>query len=851
MNIKKALFSLVVVIFSLNSQAQESMSYFLPDDVNYNEKIPTPEKFFNQQIGEWHLTYDQILSYLKEVSRLSSRAILKEYARSYENRPLVYFIVTSEENQKNLPELKQLHASFSEPDENIPVNQVPLVVTMGYGVHGNESSATNSSVLTAYYLAAAEGEKIDRLLEKTIILIDPSLNPDGFTRHSTWANMYQSYADTPQNESRQFHEMWPGGRTNHYWFDLNRDYLLLVHPESRGRVKKFYEWKPNIVTDHHEMDANSTFFFQPGVPSRNNPLTPEENYELTHKIAQYHAKHLDEIGSAYFSEERFDDFYYGKGSSFPDVNGGIGILFEQAGFRGRIRETINGVRNFAFAIRNQFTVTLSTLEAATEMHDELLQFQKEFYTSAIELAEEDPVKAYVFGKKNDRVKMQLFVNYLKQHQIQLYPAIKNINAENRTFEAGSAYIVPLRQKQYRLIKSLFEEVVTFTDSTFYDVSTWTMPYAFDIPFARLENIKKSTTASQPAEIKTVSGEITGGKSSVGYVFRWNEYTAPAALYPLLEDGLTAKVATKSFSFSINNKNENFSNGTIFIPASNQNLNDEKIYSRVKAIAEKTGVKFYALETGLSPTGIDLGSNSFKRIEKPEILMLTGEGVNSRDAGEIWHLFDQRYHIPVTLMESSDLASADLNRYNVIILPGGSYSRLNTDDIQQLKNRTEQGAVLIACKNAASWAARNNFAPFKFERGAAPDSAQKINYASREKYRSYNLISGAIFNTEMDLTHPLCYGYTDKYLPVFKTGTTVANPSGAKNEQPVNFTGEPYISGYVSGPNLEKIKNAPVVSVHKIGKGKIIAYHENMTFRGIWLGTNKLFSNAVFFGKIID
>lgn len=232
--------------------------------IKYNENIPTPEAYFNQQMGEWHLSHDQILSYLKMIAGKSGRVRVEEYARSYENRPLVHLIITSENNQQNLKELKELHRKHAAPSENISPDEVPLIVSLGYSVHGNESSAGNSSVLSAYYLASATGEKIDRLLESTIVLIDPCMNPDGFTRHSTWANMHQSTANVGDPGSRQFHEVWPGGRTNHYWFDLNRDYLLLVHPESRGRVAKFHEWQPNIVTDHHEMGANSTFFFQVG-----------------------------------------------------------------------------------------------------------------------------------------------------------------------------------------------------------------------------------------------------------------------------------------------------------------------------------------------------------------------------------------------------------------------------------------------------------------------------------------------------------------------------------------------------------------------------------------------------------
>ncbi len=505
---KRKITTIIALFFALMSASQENMDYFLPDDVSYNPQIPTPEQFFHQKMGEWHLTHDQILNYMKEIDRISERAIIQEYARTFENRPLVHVIFTSEENQQKLDELKALHIRHADPSENIPDANVPLVVTLGYSIHGNESSGANSSVLTAYYLAAAQGEKIDKLLSNTIILVDPCLNPDGFTRHSTWANMNQSATGIAKNDSRQFSEVWPGGRTNHYWFDLNRDYLLLVNPESIGRVKKFYEWLPNIVTDHHEMSANSTFFFQPGVPSRNNPLTPEKNYELTHKIADYHAKYLDKIGAQYFSEEQFDDYYIGKGSSYPDINSSVGILFEQAGFRGRIRETENGVRKLAYGIRNHFTVTLSTLDAALNLKDELLNFQKQFYHKALDEAKKDPIKAYVFGNETDKLKSLKLAHLLQKHQIEVYYNKNNFTSDGKIFKPGSSYIVPVQQKQYLLLKSLFEEVTNFTDSTFYDVSTWNMPYTFGVDFAKVSSLKDIQYSEK------VSDKQTTGRSNL-------------------------------------------------------------------------------------------------------------------------------------------------------------------------------------------------------------------------------------------------------------------------------------------------------------------------------------------------
>ncbi len=837
--------SLVLVFFTLTAFSQEKIDYFLPTDVNYDTKIPTPEQFFKMQMGEWHLTHDQVLNYILEIDRISDRAILVEYGRTWENRPLVYLVFSSPENQQKLDELKQLHFYFSEPGSTLNAEDVPLVVNLGYGVHGNESSATNSAVLTAYYLAAAQGKKIDKLLNNTIILVDPCLNPDGFTRHSTWANMHQSSTVMTKTDSRQYREVWPGGRTNHYWFDLNRDYLLLVHPESRGRVKAFYEWKPNIVTDHHEMDANSTFFFQPGVKSRNNPLTPAKNYELTNEIGQYHAAYLDKIGASYFTEEQFDDYYFGKGSSYPDINGSIGILFEQAGFRGRIRETTNGVRKLAYGIRNQFIVTLSTLDAAIAMKNDLLNFQQSFYADAIEMAKKEGATAYVFGSETDKIKTQEFVRLLNQHQIEVFENTKEIRADGKVFKSRSSYVVQIKQKQYRLIKSIFEVATTFADSTFYDVSTWTLPYAFGIPFAKIE----ANPTVEKAQAKEVVGKITGGKSNLGYVFRWDEYSAPRALFELQNAGLVTKVAVEPFSLTIDGKTEQFSYGSVLVQVANP-LAADQVFQLVSQVAVETDIDFYAAATGLTPSGIDLGSNSFAKLQKPEVMMLVGGNASSSDAGELWHLFDQKYQIPVCLTESNMLTTAQLEKYNMLILPGGSYPELTGETANKVKDWVKNGGILIAYRGASAWTVKNELSKIKFKKTIQPDTTRFLNYADRISETNENSISGAIFNAAMDLTHPLCFGYTDKNLPIFKADELVAESLNVKFAEPVNFTGNPYTSGFVSDKNLERFKNAPVVTVESFDRGKVITYHENMAFRGIWMATNKLFINAVFFGSTI-
>jgi hypothetical protein len=357
-----------LAVFYMLSNAvfsQVEQNYYLPDE-NYLPQIPTPESIIGHQIGEWHLTHDKLTAYLSLLAEQSDRVILQEYARSWENRPLFHLIITAPANHAKLEQIRKEHLKLSDP------GNMPVVVRLGYNVHGNESSASNASVLVAYYLAASLNPEVLDYLDNMVILLDPCLNPDGFNRHASWINMHKSQNPMPDDNSRGFHEAWPGGRTNHYWFDLNRDWILLQHPESRGRVEVFHRWRPNVQTDHHEMGASSTFFFQPGIPSRTNPMTTERTTELTRKIGQYHAAALDHDGSLFFTEEIFDDFYYGKGSSYPDVNGCVGILFEQAGTRGFERDTPRGKLTFPYAIRNQVRVSLSTLMASYELREELL-----------------------------------------------------------------------------------------------------------------------------------------------------------------------------------------------------------------------------------------------------------------------------------------------------------------------------------------------------------------------------------------------------------------------------------------------------------------------------------------------
>ncbi len=820
----------------------QSLQYYLPQGIQYSNKVPTPADVIHHEVGEWHVTHDRLVNYMQAIAKAApQRVILQTMGYTYEQRPQILLIISSPKNIANIETIRQQHLLLSDPakSESVNINEMPIVVYIGHSIHGNEPSGSNAALLTAYYLAAAEGKEIESLLENVIVLFDPSFNPDGLQRFSTWVNQHKSKNLVTDPNSREFNEVWPGGRYNHYWFDLNRDWLPGVHPESRNRIKLFHEWKPNILTDHHEQGSNASFFFQPGVPSRVNPLTPAKNQELTAKLGRYHAKNLEDIGSLYFTKENYDDFYYGKGSTFPDINGAIGILFEQASSRGHAQETSNGVLTFPFTIRNQFVTALSTLQGAKELRKDFLAFQRDFYKQSLS----GEGKRYVFGDKYDIAKTNLFIEMMLRHNIVINEFEGPFDA---TYEKGKSYSVSLNQPQQVLIKAIFDKQLQFEDSLFYDISSWTMPLAFGIPY---KEVNGSAAGKRIETITAPKGEVVGGKTNYAYLFAWDEFYAPKALYELQNEGLITKVATNNFEIPVQGSNKKFDYGTILIPVAMQSQSSEKVYELINNIAIKNGISVYAMQSGTSLTGSDLGSSKFVTLTKPKIAMLVGSGVNALDAGEVWHLMDQRMNIPASHLEIAQFNRVDISKYNALIMVSGNYSELNKD---KLKTWVQNGGELILLEEAINWAVENGINNVKFKKAKPPtDSSSRLPYVQREQIEGAQQMNGAIFGADVDLTHPLAYGYHTKTVSLFKPNRVFMEKPKNPYAAPFYYGNNSLQTGYASKENLNAIKNSAAVIVNTMGAGRVINISENINLRGFWLGGSKLFMNALFFGRIID
>ena len=590
---KKLTFLFLLLAYSVSAQ-QVDLSYYLPKDVTYNKNIPTPKSVIGHEVGEWHITHDKLAEYMKALAKASDRISIETRGTTFEGRPLLLLTITSPRNHQKLESIRKRHIEATE-NASLDVSNDPIVVYQGFSIHGNEPSGANAGLAAAYYLAAAQGSKIDDLLNNTVILFDPSFNPDGLQRFAYWANTNKAINVNPDPNDREYREVWPGGRTNHYWFDMNRDWLPVQLPESRARIASFHKWMPNILTDHHEMGSNSSFFFQPGIPSRTNPLTPQLNQDLTKEIATYHAKALDKIGSTYYSEESFDDFYYGKGSTFPDVNGSIGILFEQASSRGHAQETVNGVLTFPFTVRNQFTAALSTLEAARKMRVKIKKYQQNFFKNAKK--ESAKTKGIVFGDEKDAARTYHLAEILKRHHIKFNEVKSDFTSKGKNYKKGSSFVIPMNQKNSRLVKAMFQKTTKFSDSLFYDISAWTFPLAFNLDYE--ENIATSKIGTEVTNLEMPKGTISY-KSDYGYLMPWNDYYAPKALNAILSKGIRAKVSMKKF----NNGGKDYDYGTIFVPVQNQKLNAADLFAFLQKVAMKSSVHIFGTRTGLND-GIDL------------------------------------------------------------------------------------------------------------------------------------------------------------------------------------------------------------------------------------------------------
>ena len=570
-------------------------------------------------------------------------------------------------------------------------------------------------------------------------------------------------------------------------------------------------------------------------------MIPQKNIDLTTQLGQFHAKTLTEKGAPFFTQESYDDFYPGKGSTYPDLQGSVGILFEQASARGGQLKTTEGMRTLQTGIDNQFRTAISTLIGAYSLKSELLKYKQDFFKNALTAANSENFKGYVLDFSGDIIKGQKMADYLSIHKIKVDMLKSDLRIDKKTFKAHAALYIPLIQKQYTLIKSLFNTDKHFKDNTFYDVSAWNIGMAWGIDYAQVKSTPDTETIQWPKAHNSYN------KNVLAYAFNWQDGNAPAALNYLQNHGILAKVASKSFDAKDNGKNITFSPGTIIIPTTNNG--NEKIMQALSDMSTFFQVSSIALTTGLNEQGIDLGSPAITTLKQPKVLLLMGEGVNSYQAGSIWHLFDTSIGLPLTKIRKTQLKNIEIEKYTHLILPSGNYNSVTEQTTNKINNWVKQGGQLITLQKSAQWAEKNIQKITTTEKAEA--KVENKPYGDFEADLAKNTIGGAIISAHADLTHPLGFGMKHKIQYLLLKGNAFLQASKNAYATPLKATEKALAAGYISEEKLKQVNKASMLIAERLGQGTVIKFGFNPSFRGFWLGTQNWLVNAVFFSSLIE
>jgi len=823
------------ILLSTSSLAMSSAEY-LPADAELDTSIPSPESILGWEPGDWRIQHPSLVQYMYTLAEKSDRVSIKVTGYTYEQKPLLQLIISSAENQSRLESLRLAHLKGAESGDM----DAPLVVWMGYSVHGDEASGSNAVPIVAWYLAASQSDYVKNLLKNTIIILDPSLNPDGLDRFASWSNSNRSLNPVADRNGRIHHQDWPGGRTNHYLFDLNRDWITTVHPESRARITEYHRWLPHVLTDHHET-WHDGFFFQPGAPTRQHPLTTAENLEMTRALAKYHASSFDSAGEMYFSEDDYDDFFYGKGSTYPDINGSIGILFEQPRVNGAVYDRDSGQLEFTEAIHNQVRTSLSTLKGAYELRAEFKQYQAGFFRAMQQRAAKADFQAWVIGDGNEPVKGLALMDLFARHQVEYHALGTEISVNGQVFKPGHAWVIPVKQRQFGLAQAMLETRTQFEDNIFYDVSAINLPMAYNLPFAKLARVPAISDESQMPTFSTPDPD------AVAWIISWQQLNAPAVLQELLDAGATVRAATKPFSIG----GTTFSEGSLVLLAG---LQDKDKTGLIFDTLKQADVDVESFNSQLTTTGPGLGTSHFRKVEIIKPLLVVGQGTRAYDAGEAWFQLDRRLGVAPVMVELSNLKSIDLHDYTHLLMVEGKYSDISKKLKQDIASWVSDGGILVAIQGAATWAESLCFdsddcSDSKKETADSKEEPKAMAYADFDDQEAQRTTSGAIVSVSLDNTHPIAFGYNNE-IPLFRRGSTLLKASGNPFATPVRYTDKPLLNGYIGEQRLAEMSGQAAVIAERHGKGLIVRFANDPIFRGFWRGTERLWINSLYFGPLV-
>jgi hypothetical protein len=734
---------------------------FLSLGTTFSQTIQSPAEFLGYEIGTRFTRHHKVVDYFKYVSSTVSNVKLEKYGETNEHRPLYVSYISSKENIDNLDAIRKDNLSQSGIITGSAVNN-KAIVWLSYNVHGNEASSTEAAMLTLYELITNKKD----WLENTVVIMDPCINPDGRDRYVNWFNQVKSTPYTIDQNAKEHVEPWPSGRPNHYLFDLNRDWAWATQVESSQRIAIYNKWLPHIHVDFHEQGINSPYYFAPAAEPFHEVISDWQR-DFQTQIGKNHAKYFDNEGWLYFTRESFDLLYPSYGDTYPTYMGAIGMTYEQAG-HGRAGLGIQTNEGEVLTLKDRaihhMTTGLSTVEISSTNAVLLnTEFKKFFDNSDLYY------KSYVLKNKNND-KMSRLKKLLDKHEIR-YQSAKKGTAKGylyTTQDAGkmeltsSDLVIHTDQPKGKMVKVLFEPIAKLTDSLTYDITAWSLPYAHGFEAIASKTKLRSSVA---AKERSINNSITA--TAYAYISKWNSIEDATFLGALLQNNIVPRFSEKAFSI----EGKSFERGTLIV-LRNDNRNVE-FDAKLIAIANKHQRSLTAVATGFSDSGVDFGSYLVKPINQQKIAVLSGKATSSLSFGEVWHFFETQLKYPITNINADYFSDVTLHPYDVIILPSGSYRGvLNKPMMEKLKKWVRTGGTLIAIGNALrSFTDKEGFSLKEKKSDETEDVDNLTPFADRERKSVADLITGSIFKSTIDTTHPLGFGYQTSYFSLKLSGTS--------------------------------------------------------------------------------
>ena len=812
------------------------------------DMVKSPSDFLGYELGSEWTPHHKVMDYVWYVAEQSPLVEGKKYGTTNEGRELMLAVVSSEPNMQRIEEIRMNNLKRTGLVDGTPTEDNTAIVWLSYNVHGNETSSSEAAMKTIYELVRSDNTDTKTWLENTVVVIDPMLNPDGRDRYVNW---YKSTVGEKMNvhpDAREHHEPWPQGRSNHYYFDLNRDWAWLTQKESRQRVAEYQNWMPHIHVDFHEQSVNSPYYFAPAAKPFHNAITDWQS-DFQYTIGENNAKYFDEKGWLYFTREVFDLFYPSYGDTYPIFNGAIGMTYEQAG-NSRAGLGITTEEGDTLTLNDRlmhhYTTGLSTVEISSMNAEKLVSEFADYYQTA-QKNPEGEYKTFVIKQDNNPDKLKALFDLLDKHKIEYGQAQSGATLSGYNYQTGSTqrvrvtegdYLVSARQPKGVLARTLFEPRPQLEDSVTYDITAWEQHYAYGLDgYALTRQLRVEPQEYQKADVQQDFAD-----KPYAYLARWEDMDDLRLLSDLLKHDVKVRYATGEFKMN----DRVYDPGTLVLTRSD-NKNLATFDKTVRDLGKKHNQEINAVESGFAQSGFDLGSSSVQYMDKPQVAVLSGEGTSSYQVGEIWHFFDKQIEYPVTLLDTEYFDGVDLDLYDVLILPSGYYnSQIDSSRFTEVKKWVSDGGKLIAVQDANGFLAGKDGFGLTHKKEDSSDSEQQetletYSNQQRESISSFN--SGSVYKITMDNTHPLAYGYDDAYFSL-KLDSDAYNyledgwNVGVAKE-------DAHMSGFIGYKAKEELENTLTFGIQNMGSGSVVYMIDNPLFRAFWYNGKLLFGNAVF------